>query len=208
MQRPNLERRIERLERIVNELSQHVAPRSGARRLENDDRGLQRRSPGQGDSRRSVAIEGRRPSESRSMIVLDTDHISLIQHPDSEDCRRLLRRLDDSPDQDIVTTVVTVEEQMRGWLQVIARYRDPQQQAAYYYKLIDFVRFFGMWNIMPLNESAVRIFRELQKSGVRIATTDLKIAAICLSSDATLLSRNIQDFQRVPGLSVEDWTAS
>ena len=142
------------------------------------------------------------------MIILDTDHISLIQHPDSEECRELVRRLDASPDRDIVTTVVTVEEQMRGWLQVIARYRDPQQQAAYYNKLIDFVRFFGRWNIQPLNESAAQVFQELQKSGVRIAATDLKIAAISLANDATLLSRNIQDFQRVPGLRVEDWTAS
>lgn len=142
------------------------------------------------------------------MIILDTDHISLIQHPDSAECRELVRRLDASPDRDIVTTVVTVEEQMRGWLQVIARYRDPQQQAAYYNKLIDFVRFFGRWSIQPLNESAVQVFQELQKSGVRIAATDLKIAAISLANDATLLSRNIQDFQRVPGLRVEDWTAS
>jgi tRNA(fMet)-specific endonuclease VapC len=34
---------------------------------------------------------------------------------------------------------------------------------------------------------------------------DLKIAAICLAHDALLLTRNLVDFRRVPGLRVEDW---
>jgi predicted nucleic acid-binding protein len=36
---------------------------------------------------------------------------------------------------------------------------------------------------------------------------DLKIAAIVLSREATLLSRHHANFSRVPGLQVEDWTA-
>ena len=34
---------------------------------------------------------------------------------------------------------------------------------------------------------------------------DLKIASIVLVHGATLLSSNLQDFERVPGLPVEDW---
>jgi tRNA(fMet)-specific endonuclease VapC len=34
---------------------------------------------------------------------------------------------------------------------------------------------------------------------------DLKIASIVLAHDATLLSRNLRDFQQVPNLRVEDW---
>ena len=35
---------------------------------------------------------------------------------------------------------------------------------------------------------------------------DLKIAAIALAYDAIVLTRNLKDFSRVPGLRVEDWT--
>ncbi len=37
---------------------------------------------------------------------------------------------------------------------------------------------------------------------------DLKIAAIVLTHDATLLSKNLSDFRKVPGLKVADWTLS
>jgi tRNA(fMet)-specific endonuclease VapC len=89
------------------------------------------------------------------MIVLDSDHVSFLQRPRSVESERLLRRLDSSTDRNIVVTVISVEEQMRGWLQVIARYRDPMQQMAYYDKLIEFVRFFNDWPILPFHESSV-----------------------------------------------------
>lgn len=34
---------------------------------------------------------------------------------------------------------------------------------------------------------------------------DLKIASIAISHDAMLLSRNLRDFRKVPGLNVENW---
>ena len=117
-----------------------------------------------------------------------------------------MQRLRSSTDREIATTIVSVEEQMRGWLQVIARYRDPMQQIAYYDKLIEFIRFFNTWTILPLQASAVQVFHDLQKAKVRIPTTDLKIAAITLDHGALLLTRNAIDFQRVPGLHFEDWT--
>jgi predicted nucleic acid-binding protein len=50
-------------------------------------------------------------------------------------------------------------------------------------------------------------FQRLCVRRVRIGTMDLKIAAIALANDATLLSRNLPDFAKVPGLRVEDWSA-
>jgi tRNA(fMet)-specific endonuclease VapC len=140
------------------------------------------------------------------MILLDTDHISLLQHPDSTEAQVLLGKIKTSSDCDIATTIITAEEQMRGWLQVIARYRNPRQQITYYDKLLEFIRFFGMWNILPLDDAAAEIFQGIQK--VRISTFDLKIAAIALTNNALLLTRNTRDFERVPGLRFADWSRS
>ncbi len=43
---------------------------------------------------------------------------------------------------------------------------------------------------------------------VRIGTMDLRIASIALARGFTVLTRNLVDFERVPGLAVEDWTRS
>jgi tRNA(fMet)-specific endonuclease VapC len=72
--------------------------------------------------------------------------------------------------------------------------------------LIAFVRFFNKWMIVPFQASAVQVFRELRSAKVRVPTTDLRIAAISLDRGALLLSRNARDFERVPGLNIEDWT--
>jgi predicted nucleic acid-binding protein len=34
---------------------------------------------------------------------------------------------------------------------------------------------------------------------------DLKIAAVVLARDATLLTRNLSDFRRIDNLKIEDW---
>jgi tRNA(fMet)-specific endonuclease VapC len=47
-----------------------------------------------------------------------------------------------------------------------------------------------------------RLLASLQRSGRSIATMDLLIATAALLDDAPLLTRNVKDFARVPGLRV------
>ena len=59
---------------------------------------------------------------------------------------------------------------------------------------------------MGFDEAAAVVFQRLRRARLRIGTMDVKIAAIVLSCEALLLSRNLADFRQVPGLQVEDWT--
>ncbi len=139
------------------------------------------------------------------MILLDTDHISIMEHSESPAAESLDERLSLSPDQDIGTTAITLEEQSRSWLNLIRRYTDVRQQVLYYGKFVAAFRFFAEWWVVGFDQAAAERFRELRAARVRISTNDLKIASICLVNDATLLSRNLADFRQVPGLRVENW---
>ncbi|REJ90047.1 MAG: type II toxin-antitoxin system VapC family toxin [Planctomycetota bacterium] len=49
------------------------------------------------------------------------------------------------------------------------------------------------------------IRHELETAGRVIGPYDLQIAAICVRHNLTLVTSNIREFSRVPGLTVEDW---
>ena len=140
------------------------------------------------------------------MIVLDTDHISVLQHrpPVADELRRRILQVED----EVVTTVVTYEEQMRSWLSQIGRNRDVQKHVPFYLRLVRMADFFGEWNLLPFTDAAAEMFKSLRQQKLRISSTDLKIACIVLREEATLLSRNLSDFAQVPGLIVENWLSN
>ncbi|MHC5855018.1 type II toxin-antitoxin system VapC family toxin [uncultured Nostoc sp.] len=46
----------------------------------------------------------------------------------------------------------------------------------------------------------------MRSQRVRVSTMDLRIAAIAISRNLVLLTRNVSDFNKVSGLVMEDWT--
>lgn len=59
---------------------------------------------------------------------------------------------------------------------------------------------------MAFDAPAAAVFDGLRAQRVRIATMDLRIASIALSRGLILLTRNVSDFSKVPGLVTENWT--
>jgi tRNA(fMet)-specific endonuclease VapC len=139
------------------------------------------------------------------VILLDTDHVNVLKYPEHPRFASLTTQLNTSADQDIATTVITVEEQMRGWLAWINRADDVRRQVPAYQELLRLFDFFAHWHVMPFDEQAASEFQGLRAQRIHIGTMDLKIAAIALRHGALLLSANLRDFRQIPNLHVANW---
>ena len=117
----------------------------------------------------------------------------------------LSTRMGASLDQDFVTTCISVEEQLRGWAALLNQTRDRQRLVNAYHELNKLVDYFACWKRLEFDELAAEKFDQLRSQKIRIGTMDLRIAAIALVNNATLLTANLRDFQQVPNLQAEDW---
>jgi len=110
-----------------------------------------------------------------------------------------VRRLALVPPEQQFTTAVTLGELLygaarRGNERLVERIRDLLSQAV---------------SILPFDADAAQVYGPLraglEASGRRLDEPDLRIASIALAHGLTLVTGNVQHFQRVPGLTIEDW---
>ncbi len=141
------------------------------------------------------------------MYILDTDHISLLERADTHAEQRLRFRLASLKLEQRVTTIITFEEQMRGWMACLAQARSLSEQVETYRRLKGVLDRYLKLTVLEFDDAAAAEFERLRRLRIRIGTMDLKIAAIALAHDAIVLTRNSKDFGRVPGLRSEDWAA-
>lgn len=140
------------------------------------------------------------------MVVLDTDHITFLERARGAEFERLSGRLETSGQTAVATTIVTYEEQTRGWLSFVAKARTVAKLVEAYGFLLRHLNVYRPIQVLPFDEAAAVQYQNLSRSRVAVGVMDLRIAAIVLVNDATLLTRNLRDFRKVPGLKVEDWT--
>lgn len=141
--------------------------------------------------------------------VLDTDVLTICELPDSPAYARLHARLHArvlhlADDDRIATTIVTDEEQTRGWLAYMAKSRDVRHPVRAYDRLKRHLLTYATLDVLDFD--AADVFAGLVRRKLGVGSSDLKIAAIALARRAVLPSRNLKDFRKVPGLTVDDWT--
>lgn len=139
------------------------------------------------------------------MILLDTDHFSILKYEDSARCQRLRARMQAASESAFHLAVISLEEQMRGWLAGVKRQRTIWGEIESYNGLAELFDFARAFTIVSLDKQAADHFDRLRKQKVRIGSMDLKIAAVALAHDALLLTANTRDFGRVPGLRFANW---
>ena len=140
------------------------------------------------------------------MWLLDTDHLSILQRGGST-ALPLQMRLRQVPVEEVGTTIINYEEQMRGWLAEAARANTPARVQDAYALLEEHIANFRDLAVLSFGAEPSKQFERLRQAKIRIGTKDLRIAAICLVNGATLLTRNLRHFEQVPNLNAEDWSA-
>ena len=138
--------------------------------------------------------------------LMDSDHVSLIDRSGVEGAK-ILARIGMLPPESVAVSIVSYEEQMRGWMAEIARFPSVDKQMAAYARLEKMREYYCITPVLKFDDKALVVFQTLWIQRLRIGTMDLKIASVALVNNATLVTRNLADFRKVPGLKLEDWSA-
>lgn len=138
--------------------------------------------------------------------LLDTDHITFLQKRRGPEYAALLARMAPHSPADFAFSIVSFHEQVLGGHALLNRARTTAHLLRGYAFLLEIFQSYISTPVLPSDAAAAAVFDGLQAQRIRVATMDLRIAAIALSQGPILLTRNVRDFGRVPGLVTEDWT--
>jgi len=128
-------------------------------------------------------------------VMLDTNTVSdLIRNPRGNVSRHIERLGADR----ICVSILTAAELRYGALKKgSARLSSDIEGALLRMRVLDFEP--------PADVVYARIRDQLTRAGTPIGPIDFIIAAHALSLDLTLVTANVREFSRVPGLRVENW---
>ena len=106
------------------------------------------------------------------MIVLDTDHMSVLERRDQSGSAALRARLAHVPPAEVVTTIISYEEQMRGWMAYLARMRSVAHQVEAYRRLLQQLDNYRRTPVLAFDEVAAAVFQQLRRARLRIRALD------------------------------------
>lgn len=131
------------------------------------------------------------------LYMLDTDTSSLIMNYKN---LRVLDRLQSVSTDDVCISIITKCEMLYG-------VEKSPQRSKHQTALNEYMRFV---KVVDFSGEAARHYAQIRAalaiSGKIIGANDLFIAAHARSLELTLVTNNTREFNRVPGLKVENWT--
>lgn len=134
--------------------------------------------------------------------VLDTDTLTLFQHGHPSVSPRCAAM----PAGSLAVSVLSIEEQFLGWYTAARQAKRDDEVARAYDNMAAFTNFIKQLPVLPFSLPAILRYRQLKASKVKVSKKDLCIAAIAVEFNVTVVTRNVSDFSRVPGLIIEDWS--
>ncbi len=134
--------------------------------------------------------------------LLDTDTLTLFQHGQKALVERVIPAWKAGS---LGVTIISVEEQIDGRHAFLRRAKTDAQIAFAYQIFTDSMRVLSGLPIVTFSEAAIARYNALLAMKLNVGKMDLRIAAIALEEGATVVTRNLRDFQRVPELLCVNW---
>ncbi len=132
------------------------------------------------------------------MYLFDTDILSQVLKRTPSPT--LLTRLAAVPAEQQFTSAITAGEMVYG------AYRSDRPD--HFLRQLE-ERLWPNIRILPFNRAAAetygRVRAQLEEAGTPLAEPDLRIAAIALTHELTMVTGNVRHFSRVAGLRIENW---
>ena len=123
--------------------------------------------------------------------------------------RRIINRLQSLDKNEWAVTIISIQEVFNGWVVKLNDPRLKDQQVALYTRFWHSNTFFQQAQVLNFDLAAEACYDRLLVTypylGKRRIEKDVKIAAIALANQATIVTRNQRDFLMVPGLDLENW---
>ncbi len=128
--------------------------------------------------------------------LLDTNVLSdLVRHPHGVITKRISLEGEDN----VCTSIIVASELRFG-----ARKRGSEQLTRQLDLILSAIQVLPFE--VPADHRYAKIRTYLEERGTPIGPNDMLIAAQALALDCTLVTRNVREFSRVPGLKVDDWS--
>lgn len=137
--------------------------------------------------------------------VLDTDHWSIAQQESGEESVELNRRIAASSKDDFFVSIPTFHEQCLGAHTYLSRAKNSDDLVRGYEHFQKIVSSYTRFEVAEFDSKTAIVYDQLKQANYRTGKMDLRIAAVTLSIGATLLTRNLSDFEMIPGLACENW---
>lgn len=138
--------------------------------------------------------------------LLDTDHISILQRPTGQEYPILVANINLHPVGDVVASIISFHEQALGAHNLINQSRTAAEMVRRYELLNQVLVGFSGLTVVQFDAPAAATLDSLKAQKIRIGAMDLRIASIALSRNLVVVTRNAQDFAKIPCLKIEDWT--
>ena len=139
------------------------------------------------------------------MYLLDTNHISCWQRGRGEGYERLTANLQSKTPSEVFDSIVSFHELVVGWNSYLTKAKSPEAIVKAYAQFESILSDFSEMQKLSFDAKSMDVFSELKSQRFRVSTIDLRIAAIAIANQVTLVTNNTVDFERIPNLLLDDW---